>query len=73
VTNQRKRKTTIHCLESPAWVVESTEDIMEVAAKYYKELFRYEHRTNLNVYMNFFSNEDRVSEEENIKLEGKFA
>jgi hypothetical protein len=31
VANQRKRKMTIHCLEGPARVVESAEDIMEVA------------------------------------------
>jgi hypothetical protein len=54
VVNQRRRKTTIFSVEGPAGVVNSTQEIIEVATQYYKELFKFEPRPNLNIEEDFF-------------------
>jgi hypothetical protein len=48
VGNQR-RKTTIHKMEGPAGEVETTEEIVEMATSYYKELFKYEARPDIRI------------------------
>jgi hypothetical protein len=55
IANQRRRKTTIYSVEGPARAVDTTEEIIEVATQYYKDLFRYEPRHNLNIEEDFFS------------------
>jgi hypothetical protein len=64
VTNQRRRKTSIFSMEGPAGAVNSTQEIIEVATRYYKDHFRYEPRPNHNIEENFFSAEERLKEEE---------
>jgi hypothetical protein len=54
VVNQRRRKTTIFSVEGPAGVVNSTQEIIEVATQYYKDLFKFEPRPNLNIEEDFF-------------------
>jgi hypothetical protein len=72
VANQRKRKTTIYDIEGPEGAVNSTEDIIKVATQYYKDLFKFEPRPNINISSNFFSEGEKVTEEENALLEEKF-
>jgi hypothetical protein len=72
VANQRKRKTTIYDIEGPEGAVNSTEDIIKVATPYYKDLFKFEPRPNINISSNFFSEGEKVTEEENALLEEKF-
>jgi hypothetical protein len=48
------------------------EDIIEVATQYYKELFKFELRSNMNISDNFFSKGDKVRQEENRVLEERF-
>jgi hypothetical protein len=72
VANQRRRKTAIFSMEGPAGEVNSTKEIIEVANQYYKGLFRYEPRPNLNIEENFFSVDERLREEEAMGLESRF-
>jgi hypothetical protein len=63
VANQRRRKTTIHKMDDPAGEVETTEEIVEIATSYYKELFKYEARPDIRIEDNFFSGGEKVSSE----------
>jgi hypothetical protein len=73
VANQRRRKTTVHTMESPDEIVESTVEIIEVAAQYYKELFKFEPRSNIKLSGDFFSDEEKVSSDEREVLERRFS
>jgi hypothetical protein len=53
-------------------VVSSTENIIKVATQYYKEIFKFEPRPQINISNNFFSEGGKVSEEENAVLEEEF-
>jgi hypothetical protein len=53
VANQRKRKTTIYDIEGPEGAVNSTGDIIKVGTQYYKDLFKFEPRPNINIFSNF--------------------
>jgi hypothetical protein len=72
VANQRKRKNTIYDIEGTDGVVSSTENIIKVATQYYKEIFKFEPRPQINISNNFFSEGGKVSEEENAVLEEEF-
>jgi hypothetical protein len=72
VINQRRRKSIIHKMEGPAGEVENTEEIVEVATNYYKDLFKYEARPKIRIYENFFSEGEKVTSVENVVLEGYF-
>jgi hypothetical protein len=54
VVNQRKRKNTIYDIDGPEGVVNSTKDIIKVATKHYKELFKFEPRPKINISSSFF-------------------
>jgi hypothetical protein len=69
VANQRRRKTTIHSLDGLDGVVESTEDIVKVATNFYKGLFKFEPRPDINISSDFFEEE---TAEENEMLERSF-
>jgi hypothetical protein len=43
-----------------------------VATKYYKELFKFESRPNINISEIFFSEEEKLTDEKNLVLENKF-
>jgi hypothetical protein len=70
--NQWRRKTTIHSVEGPAGAVDTTEEIIEVATQYYKDLFRYELRPNLNIEEDFFSAGEKLKDEKIEVLESRF-
>jgi hypothetical protein len=69
VASQR-RKTNICALDGPAGTMTKIEEILEVATKYYKELFKAEDRPNTNIFENFFSKGEKVTQEESDILEG---
>jgi hypothetical protein len=73
VANQRRRKTNVHTIEGPDGAVESTEEIIEVATQYYKELFKFEPRPNIKLSEHFFSEEEKVSSDEREVLERRFS
>jgi hypothetical protein len=64
VANQRRREVTIHSVDSPEGTANTTEEIIEVATQYYKNLFRYEARPNLSLG----GGEEEFSEEEVKKV-----
>jgi hypothetical protein len=73
VANQRRRKITIHSLDGLDGVVESTEDIVEVATNFYRDLFKFEPRPDINISRDFFEEIDKVTTEENEMLEKPFS
>jgi hypothetical protein len=73
VANQRKRKMTVCNMNGPKGIVETTKEILKVASNYYKDLFKYEARPDINIDEHFFSQEEKVSEEERETLETPFS
>jgi len=72
VANQRRRKTTIHQMVGPEGVATETVDIQRIATDYYKNLFRYEKKEDININDEFFLEEQKVTEQENLALEAPF-
>ena len=72
VANQRRRKTTIHQMVGPEGVATETVDIQRIATDYYKDLFRYEKKEDININDEFFLEEQKVTEQENLALEAPF-
>jgi hypothetical protein len=72
VANQRRRKTTMLSLDDHEGTVQSTEEIIKVATKYYKDLLKFEPRPNISIDDNFFNEGERVIAEENAGLEVVF-
>jgi hypothetical protein len=73
IANQRRRKMTICSIDGPEGTMETTKEILKVASDYYKGLFKYEARHNINIDEHFFSQEEKVSEEERETLEAPFS
>jgi hypothetical protein len=71
VANHGRRKVTLYNLDGPEGAVESTEEILKVATDYYKELFKKEMKPDMNIDPEFFSEEDKVTEEKNVVLEAE--
>jgi hypothetical protein len=65
VANQRRRKMTVFSMDGPEGTVESTEEIIKVASTYYKDLFKFEAKPDINIDEHFFNQEEKVSNEEN--------
>jgi hypothetical protein len=65
VANQRSRKKRIDSLLGPNGLVQETY-ILEVAASFYKELFRKENRGGVALEVDFWEEKDRVSVEERV-------
>jgi hypothetical protein len=60
VASQR-RKTTIFSLDGPDGTVETNEETPDVASEYYKNLFKFEPRPEMNISNEFFSREEKIS------------
>jgi hypothetical protein len=73
VANQGRRKTTIHSVEGPDGMTNNTFDILKVASEYYKNLFRYEPRPNVNIDAEFFSREEKLGAHDREMLENGFS
>jgi hypothetical protein len=73
MANQRRRKTTNHTVEGPDGMANNTSNILKVASEYYKDLFRYEPRPNVNIDVEFFSREEKLGAEDREMLENAFS
>ena len=73
VTNQRRRKNQLSILEGTDGSVYSTRVIIEVATNFYKNLFGYETKPNIHLDDQFWSEEELVTEAENVLLERPFS
>jgi hypothetical protein len=73
VANQRRRETSIMSMDGPAETAKTPEEIMNVATDYYKKLFKFEPRPNINIDQDFFGAWEKVSGEENGILEEAFS
>jgi hypothetical protein len=53
MANHKRRNTTIHIMDDPDGEDKSTEEIVEVATKYYKDIFKYEVKPDINIATDF--------------------
>lgn len=72
VANQRRRKHMIHVLEGEDGPVTDNDGMRNIAVEYYKNLFRWEPRPDINLKEDFFSEEAKITVEENARLEARF-
>jgi hypothetical protein len=73
VANQRNRKKRIEALEGLNGIVEDDQGMMRVAVDFYKELFKKKDRGEIFLDMSFWSEGDKVSQEENDLLSAPFS
>jgi hypothetical protein len=69
VANQRRRKKQINVLDGPSGPITKVKDMLIVATDYYNDLFKWEARPDITLYQNFFTNEEKVTREENDTLD----
>jgi hypothetical protein len=72
VANQRRRKKQINVLDGPTGPVTEVKDILSVATNFYKDLFQWEPRPDIRLDSNFFSEEEKVTRDENDRLDCRF-
>ena len=73
VANQRRRKKLISVLDGPDGPETETKGMLKIAVDFYKDLFKYENRADIRIRDDFFSEEEKVSVEENVLLEQAFS
>jgi hypothetical protein len=73
VANHRNRKKKVLILDGPDGPVVEQRAMMEVAVNFYKELFKKEDRPNIHLVADFWSDSDRVTDEENVALTAPFS
>jgi hypothetical protein len=72
VANQRRRKKMIQFLDGPDGPVTETKDMIGIAMDYYNNLFGFEDRPDIRFKPDFFSNEEKVKDDENEMLSRSF-
>jgi hypothetical protein len=70
VANQRRRNKFIHVLDGPEGP--ENKDMLKVATDYYKDMFKQETRPATRLQDTFFSENEKVSLEENLMLGSAF-
>jgi hypothetical protein len=73
VANQRRRKKQIDQLEGLDGVVEDSKGMLKIAVDYYKSLFGFEEKLDMNLANDFWSEEDLVSGDQNRVLDADFS
>ena len=73
VANQRRRKTLIHSLVGPDGSTSDTREMLKIASDFYKDLFKKEDRGGFNLSQDFFSAEEKISEDNNETLQAPFS
>jgi hypothetical protein len=68
VANQRHRKKRIPGLESPEGWIEENEDMLKHVVSFYKTLFGKEEENGVRLSHDFWDEDEKVSEEENVLL-----
>jgi hypothetical protein len=61
----------IHVLDGPDGP--KTDKMLKIATCYYKDLFSFETRPNIILKSNFFSDDEKITPEENTLLESSFS
>jgi hypothetical protein len=69
--NQRKRKKCINSLEEDGVKYEDNEDMIKHATEFYKKLFGKEPKENIELDENFWDDDEKVTQEENLILEAE--
>ena len=72
IANQRRRKKQIISLQGPSGVSEDTEGILKIAVDYYKHLFGFSDKLNIDLADDFWDANDMVSADQNAFLEADF-
>ena len=72
VANQRRRKMAIHSLDGPLGPITNTKEMLGIACDFYKDLFKKEERSGIQLDPTFFSDEEKVNIAENEALEDPF-
>ena len=73
IANQRRRKKQITSLQGPSGTSEDTEGILKIAVDYYKHLFGFSEKLNIDLDGNFWEATDMVSDAQNAILEADFS
>jgi hypothetical protein len=68
----RWRKKQINVLDGQYGPVTEIKDMISVATNFYKDLFKWGARPEIILEQDFFTNEERVTREENDKLDCRF-
>jgi hypothetical protein len=72
VANQRRRKKQIDQLEGPDGMVEDNKGMMKIIVDYYKSLFGFEEKLDINLANDFWHIKDLVTDEQNGVLDADF-
>jgi hypothetical protein len=72
LANQRKRKKTLAILDGPDGTVESTEEMLQIASTFYKNLFAKETRSDFSLGDDFWDEADLLNDEEIALLDSPF-
>ena len=72
IANQRRSKKQIISLQGPSRVSEDTEGILKIAVDYYKHLFGFSDKLNIDLADDFWDANDMVSADQNAFLEADF-
>lgn len=72
IANQRSRKKRVEVLEGPNGLVEDQKGMLDIAVKFYKDLFAKEDRVGVCLDQDFWEPEDMVTREENDMLTRPF-
>jgi hypothetical protein len=72
VANQRRRKKFIHVLDGPEGPVTENKEMLKVATDFYKDIFKNEARPAIILQDTFFSEDEKVTMEENRMLGSAF-
>lgn len=63
----------IHSLDGPSGPVTDNKGMLDIGSDFYKKLFQKEERSGFKLNPNFFSEEEKVTSEENELLEAPFS
>ena len=73
LANHKHRKNHLSELMGPSGPVTSTDDMLEVATNFYKDLFAYEPKPGLHLGVGFWSETEMISDEERSDLKRSFS
>jgi DNA-binding Xre family transcriptional regulator len=72
IANQRSRKKSVSCLMGPNGLVDDQAGMIRIATDFYKNLFAKEMDEDVKLDLNFWDEEDLVTQEENNSLDAPF-
>ena len=72
VANQRRRKMLVHSLDGPDGPITDEKGMLVFATNFYKDLFGCEAPSGFRLQQDFFSEEERLSVDQNAILENPF-